>query len=48
VGVLTALAYVLTMEDAYRCRKSREAGCMFGLRPKRRDSGQSRPQYYSG
>jgi len=44
VGVLTALTYVLTMEDAGRCRKSREAGCVFGLQPKRRDSGQSRPQ----
>lgn len=43
VGVLTALTYVLTVEDAGRPRKSREAGCVFGLRPKRRDRWQSRP-----
>lgn len=44
VGTLIALTYVLTVEDPHRFRKSRDAGCYVGLRPKRRESGQSRPQ----
>ena len=44
VGTLIALTYVLTVEDPARFRKSRQAGCYVGLRPKRRDSGESRPQ----
>jgi transposase len=44
VGTLIALSFVLTVEDSYRFRKSRDAGCYVGLRPKRRESGQSRPQ----
>jgi transposase len=44
VGTLIALTFVLTVEDPRRFRKSRDAGCYLGLRPKRRDSGESRPQ----
>jgi transposase len=44
VGILTALTYVLTVEDPHRFRRSREAGAYFGLRPKQRESGDSQPQ----
>jgi transposase len=44
VGTLIALTFVLTVEDPHRFRKSRDAGCYVGLRIKRRESGQSRPQ----
>ena len=44
VGPLIALTYVLTVEDPQRFEKSRDMGCYVGLRPKRRDSGESRPQ----
>lgn len=44
VGTLIALTYVLTLEDPLRFRRSREVGCYVGLRPKRRDSGDSHPQ----
>jgi len=45
VGALTALAYVLALDnDAGRVKRSRQAGAVVGLRPKRRDSGQSAPQ----
>ena len=44
VGTLIALTFVLTIEDPHRFGKSRDAGCYVGLRPKRRESGQSRPQ----
>ena len=44
VGTQIALTYVLTIEDPYRFRKSREVGCFLGLRPGRRNSGQSEPQ----
>jgi len=44
VGMLTALTYVLTVDDPYRFRRSRDAGAYFGLRPRRRESGDSRPQ----
>lgn len=44
VGTLIALTYVLTVEDPQRFEKSRDMGCYVGLRPKRRDSGESRPQ----
>jgi len=46
VGDLIAVAYVLTLEDPQRFRKSREAGCFLGLRPGRRNSGQSEPQMH--
>jgi len=44
VGDLIALAYVLTLEDPHRFRKSRDAGCFVGLQPGRRNSGESEPQ----
>lgn len=44
VGVLIALAFVLTIEDRQRFTKSRDVGCYLGLRPKRSSSGQSEPQ----
>jgi transposase len=44
VGTLIALTYVLTVEDPHRFRRSRDVGCYVGLRPKRRQSGQSRPE----
>jgi transposase len=46
VGDLIALTYVLTLEDAHRFRKSRDVGCFLGLRPGRRNSGQSEPQMH--
>ena len=44
VGTQIALTYVLTLEDPHRFRKSRDVGCFLGLRPGRRNSGQSQPQ----
>jgi transposase len=44
VGTLTALTYVLTVEDPHRFQRSRDAGAYFGLRPRQRESGNSRPQ----
>ena len=44
VGTQIALTYVLTIEDPHRFPKSREVGCFLGLRPGRRDSGESQPQ----
>jgi transposase len=44
VGELIALSFVLTIDDPTRFRRSRDVGCYLGLRPKRRDSGESRPQ----
>jgi len=44
VGALTALAYVLTLEDPQRFAKSRDVGAYLGLRPRQRDSGGQRPQ----
>src|SRR5271169_3465082 len=44
VGTQIALTYVLTLEDPQRFAKSREVGCFLGLRPGRRNSGQSEPQ----
>jgi transposase len=44
VGALTALAFVLTIEDPNRFAKSRHVGPYLGLRPRRRDSGDRRPQ----
>ena len=43
VGDLIALTYVLTIEDPQRFPKSREV-CFLGLRPGRRNSGDSEPQ----
>jgi transposase len=44
VGPLTALAFVLTIEDPSRFPKSRTVGAYLGLRPKRSDSGEQKPQ----
>jgi transposase len=44
VGALTSLAFVLTLDDPHRFHKSRDVGSYLGLRPRRDDSGQSRPQ----
>lgn len=44
VGSLTALAFVLLIEDAQRFRNSRKVGAYFGLVPALRDSGSSQPQ----
>src|SRR5208337_3217416 len=44
VGTQIALTYVLTLDDPHRFPKSREVGCFLGLRPGRRDSGESQPQ----
>src|SRR5467141_2934741 len=43
VGTQIALTYVLTLDDPHRFAKSREVGCFLGLKPGRRDSGQSQP-----
>ncbi len=43
VGVLTALCFVLTLEDPARFPSSRSVGGYLGLRPKRADSGESTP-----
>lgn len=43
VGPLTALAYVLTLEDPARFRRSRSVGAYLGLRPRRRQSGAQDP-----
>lgn len=44
VGTITALAFVLSLQDPGRFRRSREVGAYLGLVPRRRESGQSRPQ----
>ncbi len=43
-GALTALAFVLALEEAKRFKKSREVGPYLGLVPKRNQSGDSDPQ----
>lgn len=44
VGLLIALTFLLTLGDPKRFRYSRDVGCFLGLRPKRRESGESQPQ----
>jgi len=44
VGPVTALCYVLTLEDPARFPRSRAVGSYLGLRPKQDDSGRSAPQ----
>lgn len=44
IGALTALAFVLTLEDARRFKKSREVGPYLGLVPRRNQSGEADPQ----
>ncbi len=43
VGALTALAFVLTIEDPRRFWRSRQVGAYLGFRPKRRQSGKQDP-----
>ena len=44
VGLLTALCYVLTLEDPSRFVNGRQAGAYLGLVPRKRQSGDSNPQ----
>ena len=44
VGPITALRYVLTIEDPKRIESSRNVGAYLGLRPKQRQSGQRDPE----
>jgi transposase len=44
VGPITSIAYVLTLEDANRFKRSREVGCYLGMQPKRDQSGHSQPE----
>jgi len=44
VGTLTALTYVLTLEDPQRFRSSRVVGAYLGLRTRLRQSGSRNPQ----
>jgi transposase len=44
VGRLTALTYILTIDDPRRFHKSREVGGFLGLQPSQRESGESQPQ----
>ena len=44
VGTLSALTFVLTIEDPHRFARSRDVGSFLGLRPKQQDSGERSPQ----
>ena len=44
VGPITALTFVLTIEDPGRFPKNREVGAYLGLVPRQRDSGERAPQ----
>jgi transposase len=44
VGVHTALSFMLTIGDAERFAKSRDVGPFLGMRPKKKDSGEAKPQ----
>ena len=44
VGLHTALRFVLTVEDPDRIRRSRDVAGYFGLRPRRRQSGDRDPE----
>jgi transposase len=44
VGVHTALSFMLTIGDPERFQKSRMLGPFLGMRPRKQDSGESRPQ----
>jgi transposase len=44
VGTLTALAYVLTIEDPGRFSRARAVGSYLGLRPRQDESGTLKPQ----
>ena len=44
VGPVTALSYVLTLEDPHRFKRSRDVGCYLGLRPRSSQSGETNPE----
>ena len=44
MGVLTSVAFALTIEDPNRFSKSRDIASYLGLRPRLNESGQSSPQ----
>lgn len=44
VGVHTALCFMLTIGDPERFEKSRLVGCFLGMRPRKQESGESKPQ----
>lgn len=44
VGAHTALSFMLTIGDPARFEKSRDVGAFLGLRPRQKDSGESKPQ----
>jgi len=44
IGNLTALTYVLTLENPERFARSRTVGSFLGLRPRQGDSGKQQPQ----
>jgi transposase len=44
VGPITALVYVLTIEDPRRFKRSRAVGSYLGLRPRKSESGRADPQ----
>ena len=44
VGTITALTFVLTLENPYRFERSRDVGCYLGLRPKSQQSGDREPE----
>jgi len=44
VGPVTALTFVLTLDDPARFNKSRDVGAFLGLRPKSNQSGTSEPE----
>jgi len=46
VGPITSLAFVLTLEDSRRFRRSRDVGPYLGLTPRRDQSGNSDPQLH--
>ena len=46
VGVLTALVFILTLEDKERFASSRSAGAFIGLRPRKSQSGDCDPQLH--
>jgi transposase len=45
VGVLIALTFILTLEDSHRFQRSRDVGAYLGMRPRRRQSSGSDPEY---
>jgi len=44
VGILTALVFLLTLEDKNRFKSSRQVGGFVGLRPRKNQSGEDEPQ----